>query len=373
MIGTYRFLLALFSGLMLGIAFPPVPSGLSAAFAFVPFFILFESIEEYGLTFRYSYLIFLIFNVAGLYWTGGFTHCKDLYMMIAGILLLLFHPFFFCVPVIGWLFIRRQLGFKFAIFSFPFLWVAFEYLHCSTEVGFPWLTLGNTQTYDIALIQIASITGVFGISFWLLWMNVLAFLLFVKLYLKEWNAFSYRSVVTLLGIVLLYFLPKFYGNYILSTPKEEETKKVKIAVVQPNIDTFEKWSGDYEIPLQIVQKLTNEIADKQVDLVIWPETAMPFYILHPKNRYFFELVRRQIDTLNVSLLTGMPDIYYYSERDNIPRSSKISVDGQRYDTFNSCIMISPHREELQKYAKIVLVPFAERVPFSEELSFLNVV
>ncbi len=368
---TYRFILATISGLMLGLAFPPVPTGVTAAFAFIPFFILFESIERYGVAFRYSYLVFFIFNLLTLYWAGGYAFCKDIYQMIAGALLLLGHPFFFCVPIIAWIFIRRHLGFNISIFVFPFLWVAFEYLHSLTEISFPWLILGNTQTYDLAIIQFASFTGVYGISFWLLWLNVLGFLLIAKIISKEWKPFSNKSILLLLGILILYFLPKVYGTFILKHNSFSRYNIVHVAVIQPNIDPFEKWSGNPDEPLTRIQQQTNEVGNKSVDLVIWPETAPPFYVLHPGNRFYFDQIRSQADILNINLLTGIPDIYYYRETDVIPGSAKKSVSGQYYDTYNSSMLLRPMSEEIQKYAKIILVPFAERVPFSEALSFLN--
>ena len=54
--------LALMSGLLLGLSFPPIPTGVLAFVAFVPFFILFESIESYGRAFRYAYVTFFVFN-----------------------------------------------------------------------------------------------------------------------------------------------------------------------------------------------------------------------------------------------------------------------------------------------------------------------
>ncbi|HZY10782.1 MAG TPA: apolipoprotein N-acyltransferase, partial [Bacteroidota bacterium] len=181
----FKLSLAIVSGLLLGFSFPPVPIGVFALFAFVPFFILFESIESHKEAFRYSYLTFFVFNIVTLYWTGGFVHGKDVYMMIAGASLLLVHPFFFYVPIAGWMFFRRQLGFKPSIFIFPFLWVGFEYLHSLSEIGFPWLTIGNTQTYDLAIIQFTTFTGVYGLSFWILSFNIAVFILYSKLALRE--------------------------------------------------------------------------------------------------------------------------------------------------------------------------------------------
>ncbi len=372
-IHSYRLFLATLSGVFLGAAFPPIPTGITAAFAFVPFFLLYESIDDYGKAFRYSYVTFFVFNLTAMYWVGGFTHCKDAYMIVAGILLVFAHPLFFFVPIAVWMFIKRNIGFKFSIITFPFLWVGFEFLHSLTEIGFPWLTLGNTQTYDLPIVQIAAITGVYGISFWLLWLNVIGFILFVKVAVKAWNIFSWNSFLYILVFLLLYLLPKFYGNYVLENSTSYSRKSIKIAVIQPNIDTFEKWTVNPEEPLEIIQQQTNEISNKRVDLVLWPETAMPFYILHPNNRYYLEKLKFQVDTMNINLLTGMPDIYYFKDGEKIPKSSKISIDGRRYDTYNSSMLLQPGSDVIQKYAKIVLVPFAERVPFSETLSFLNAV
>ena len=367
----YRLLLALIFGLMLGLAYPPIPTGVTAAFAFVPLFLLFESIEEYGVGLRYSYLAFFIFNLITLYWAGGFAYCKDIYQMVAGILLLIAHPLFFSIPIMGWIFIRRQLGFKISILVFPFLWVTFEYLHSLTEISFPWLLLGNTQTYDLSIIQFASITGVYGVSFWLLWLNVLAFLSFTKIFLREWKPISIGSLVTVISFLTVFFLPKYFGNQLLNNPLPSAGAGVQVAVIQPNIDPFEKWEASPDEALTIIQKQTNQISGRQIDLVLWPETAVPFYILHPANRYDFEKLKQQINLLNCNLLTGIPDIYYYLPGEDVPKSSKISVAGEHYDTYNSSMLLQPRKDEIQKYAKMLLVPFAERVPFSEAMNFLN--
>ena len=367
----YKLFLAALSGILLGIAYPPVPTGITAIFGFVPFFLLFGLIEEYGTSFRYSYLTFFIFGLITTYWTGGFAYCKDLYQMTAGILLLLVHPFFFYVPVAGWIFIRRHLGYPVAVGSFPFLWVTFEYLHSMSELSFPWLTLGNTQTYDLTIVQMASFTGVYGISFWILILNVFIFYLCVKISLGVWKPFSSRAMMFVCIIILIYFLPKIYGTIVLNSADQDNGEQIRVAIIQPNIDPFEKWLDEPEHPLEIVMQQTNQIAGKSTDLVIWPETAIPFYLLHPVNSFQLVRLRQQVNKMKVALLTGVPDIHYYQADEIIPKASKTSVTGERYDTFNSSILIQPGQVHIQKYAKNILVPFAERVPFSEELNFLN--
>ena len=369
--GRRELSLALVAGCLLGFSFPPVPTGLFATVAFVPFFLLLEGVQGHGAAFRRSYATFFIFNVITLYWTGGFTHGKDPYLMAAGASLLLAHPLFFCMPVAGWMFIRKRFGDLYSLCLFPFLWVSFEYLHSLTEISFPWLTLGNTQTYDLASIQIASVTGVFGISFWLLWLNVAVHLFFSAVRSGRLNFISVRSALFAAGILALYLLPGAYGASILRNPVQGGADSIRIAVVQPNIDPFEKWQQRSDLQLQVLERLTSEVAAKRVDLIVWPETAVPFYVLDPGNHPAFEILRREIDSLGVPLLTGIPDIRYYGEGEPAPRSSKVLQDGRRYDNYNSSMLLQPGDPEIQKYAKMILVPFAERVPFSEALSFLN--
>lgn len=368
----FKIFLGISTGLLLGIAFPPVPTGVTALIAFVPFFLLLSTLDNYGSTFRYTYFTIFIFNLITTYWTGGFVHFKDWYMMVAGLLLIIAHPLFFIVPAFVWLFIRKQFGFKISLFVFPFIWVGFEYLHGIGDLGFPWLTIGNTQTYDLSVIQVASITGVYGISFWILWINVLIFLLLVKIFLKEWNISDKKSILLLSTILIIYFLPKYYGSMVIENKSSEENNHILVSVIQPNIDTFEKWTVDPTMPLNILQDQMNEIRSVHPDLVLWPETAIPFYILQPQNIYYLNQLKQLVNSFDVHLLTGIPDITYYPSSGQFPKSSKTSKNGDRYDSFNSSMLISPRDQNIQKYAKIVLVPFAERVPFSEELSFLNI-
>lgn len=370
----FRIFLIVISSLMLGFSYPPFQIGVFAAFAFVPFFIAFESIDNYGTAFRYSYLWLIIIHIIALYWTGGFTHCKDYYLIIAGILLIIFHPFFYLPAIAAFVFIRKQYGFKISILSFPLVWLSIEYSRTLTQFAFPWLTLGNTQTYDLSVIQITEITGVYGLSFWLLVINVLSYYLYAKLTLKEWKYLSARSIQFVIIIIIIYFLPKIYGIIKLQNCEDKKlpvTKSTRIGIVQPNIDPFEKWEGFSDWQLKILQDLTHDVSKYDVDLVIWPETAVPFYLLHPVNKEYFDLIKNQVDILKINLLTGVPDIIYYPIDDRVPKSSKLTSDGQKYDTFNSTILLQHDSNEITKYAKMILVPFSERVPYSEELHFLN--
>ncbi len=366
-------LLAVISGIMLGFSFPPFETGILSAFAFIPLFFLLSNVEEYGRSLRYSYLAFFIFNLIAISWVGGFIHAKDQYLMVAGAALLVVHPLFLSIPIVAFTFIRRNLSFKTAIFTFPFIWVSFEYLHSLSELAFPWLTLGNALTYDLSLIQFASITGVYGLSFWLLWINVIAFVVIVKLILKEWEPKSINTIALLSLIALLYLILKISGNIIISNANNVTyPTKLKIAVIQPNIDPWEKWDFvTQEKQLDLYLRLSDSVSE-DTDLIIWAETAIPYYILMPQYRTYFEKLKNKIDTLNIALFTGFPDIYIYKENEPVPPSAKkMMYSEERYDSYNSSLLFIPKSDRLQKYSKIRLVPFSERVPYADFLNFLD--
>jgi apolipoprotein N-acyltransferase len=358
--------------MMLGFSFPPFKTGILIAFAFIPLFFVLSEYDSYGKAFRSSYFTFFIFNLIAISWVGGFGEHKDFYLIIAGIFLLVVHPLFLSVPIIIFTFIRRNLSFKLAVYAFPFIWVSFEFLHSLSELAFPWLTLGNTMSYDLSLIQFINYTGVFGLSFWVLCINVVCFVLFVRILLKEYSIVSRQSLSMVVLILIIYFLPKIHGTLVLQKSQQAQQRKVNIAIIQANIDPWEKWEYDtQEYQLEKYQSMTKNIPDS-IDLVIWSETATPYYVLMPQYEFYFQKIKKQVDGLNTALLTGIPDIYIYKAGDKIPPSSRIFRNtSEFYDSFNSSMLLIPHSNQIQKYAKMRLVPFSERVPYADALHFLS--
>jgi apolipoprotein N-acyltransferase len=367
-----RMLFALLSGVLIGVSYPPFPTGLSALIGFVPFLFLLEPVKSLRKALRYAYLTFFIFNLLTAYWAGGFTHGKDGYLMIAGALMLLAHPIFYTLVMVPFIFIRRSFGFLTAVLTFPLVFTAFEYCHSMTQLAFPWLMIANTQTRDLAVIQFASITGAYGISFWVVLVNVVFYLFLKQLSATLRTAGSFRPFAIGAVLFVLILLPKFYGNSILGRPENRDAgRELTIVCIQPNIDPFEKWAEDPGHFVPLLSAMTKNVVHTSPDLILWPETAIPTYLLHPAYAEYFTPIRRLVDSIDMPLLTGIADIEYYRAGSYIPPSAKTNGLGERYDTYNSSVLLQPRTEALQKYAKIRLVPFAERVPYSDQLSFLN--
>ncbi|MBI2429267.1 MAG: apolipoprotein N-acyltransferase, partial [Ignavibacteriales bacterium] len=229
--------LSITTAVLLGLSFPPIPVGVTACIGFVPFLLLTDTITSYGRLFRYSYATFFLFSTFTLYWVGGFTHLKDPYLMFAGGALLLWQPMFFTLPASVYYFVRKRIPHWYSVCSFPFIWVTFEWLYALGEFAFPWLTIGNTQTYHLEKIQFADITGVYGISLWVLIINIVIYFL-LKSILSELN--RKRSFGLAIAALLLYILPNFYSLTVDERSLQEiNSSSFTVGVVQPNVDPWD--------------------------------------------------------------------------------------------------------------------------------------
>ncbi|MGO9482776.1 MAG: apolipoprotein N-acyltransferase [Candidatus Kryptoniota bacterium] len=368
--------LCVFSGLLLGFSFPPFHFGWLAFAGFVPLLFVMDTTENYREVFKLSYFAFLAFNIVAIYWVGGWTKEADPFLMIGGAALVLGHPLFFTIPFLVYHFIHKRFG-KMSVFLFPFLYLSFEHLHSITEVAFPWLTVGYSQSFDLADIQFATYTGLFGLSFQILLVNSLAYYALTS-WMEHRNGKGLRIAVSLSLALLLIAVPEIYGLSILEAAKHlRYSESIEVALVQPDIDPYAKWS---EGPAEILREYENEtyqLINKKPELVVWPETAIPFYILLPQNSYFKYELQSFLDSTGVSLLSGVPLAIYYSNPDDAKPSSHYDEFVHKYyDAYNGAALFTPRLNSAsetppnQTYGKIILVPFGERIPYADALPFL---
>jgi apolipoprotein N-acyltransferase len=381
----FRVVLAILSGTMLGFSFPPSPFGILACFGLVPLLIVLADFQNFGPSLRHTYIAMLVFHLITLNWIGGYVHGHDVYMMIAGAITMILHPFFYFIPMSAYILARRYLGDKVALVALPFLWVGYEYLHSLSQWSFPWLTIGNSQSYDLAAVQLINLTGIYGLSFWILVINVLAYWVYSKLAQQQWASISWKSLCAVALMFAVYAAPRIYGAIVLShapsgaSELSDGTRRpIRVGMIQSNVDPWKKWNQSGSETLQLYLSLTRSLVESDrregagPDLVVWPETAVPYYILRPSNRPLLNEIRSQIDEIGVPVLTGLPHAVFYSDPTSTPRSAKrIQETGERYDAFNAAALLEPGTSEIQWYGKMKMVPLAERVPYAEVFAFLD--
>lgn len=359
-------LLGALSGIMLGLSFPPIPLPFLGFFSFIPYFFVLEKKETLSSINRFTYLTLFIFNLIALYWIGSWTKEADKFLMISGAALLFFNPLFYLIISTLYYFSRKSFGKRIALLLFPFYWVSFEFLYSLTDLRFPWLTLGNSLPYLNHVIQIADIIGVYGLSLIILFVNLL-------LYLAVKDIAGTKKINWKFGIVALTIIVSVlaYG-VIRENSFTISNTKVKVGLIQPNLDPWDKWQeGNLDKQLDLYFNLSERAIQQGAKLIIWPESALPVYLL--SGNYDFEVtrIRQFISSKNIFLLTGMPDINFYFNKNEAPKDVKKTKNGYLYTSYNSILLFSPDSPQIQKYGKIKLVPFGEHVPFVEELPFLG--
>ena len=371
----HRFLLAVTSGALLGFAFPPSHLGILAAFGLVPLLMAVRGLYGYRASLWYVYVAMVVFHAIAINWTGGFAHGNDPYMMIAGSVTILIHPLFYFLPVGVYLLIRKQFGEGRALIFLPAVWVGYEYSHSLSEWSFPWLTLGNTQTFDLARIQFIEYTGVWGLSFWVVTMNALIFFLCLRI-IGDLRTTWRRSTTGLLAtLVLLAILPTIYGTVVLSHAQNGEVAAddpdaVTVGIVQSNVDPWDKWKANgletYTLYMDLTRRLVDSMGSNKPDLVLWPETAAPLDVLGVQNATVLASIKERLAGWDVGLLTGLPHKTVYPDSNSAPRSARRDkATGVRYDWYNAAAFIQGDSTEPRWYGKMKMVPFAERIPYAD--------
>ncbi len=225
------------------------------------------------------------------------------------------------------------------LWSLPFIWAGLEYLKGLGELGFPWLSLGYSQARYPLIIQQASIYGVYGVSFWLVLLNVAFFYFLLN-----------RNKKNIFIILLVWLLPILFG-YIRLHNKPKVTKEITVGIVQPNIDPNLKFTcpmrdETFRRLLRLSEMCQEKNPDKKLSLIVWPETATPIFIKAPGA--YQDSVMALANRLEVSILTGTP-IY----------------DRKINEIYNGAVIIEPKKGITQEYKKIHLVPFGEHIPFDK--------
>lgn len=240
--------------------------------------------------------------------------------------------------------LRKNVRYMIALTT---VWVASEYLRSFLFTGFPWNPLGGSQYENTAIIQIAQWGGVYLVSAGIVWMNVSIFIT-LRQYTHGTRLRKYRPHIELMIGLLPIALSVMYGMDTLFGMAEPR-RGVNVALVQPNIQQSAKWDDakDQEIRIRL-EEVTEEVARLiGLDLIIWPETAVPDFIRSSPESY--DLVAK-LAMRGTPLLAGTMDF-------------SASDAGVTY--YNSSILFDTNGNEIGKYDKQHLVPFGEYVPFPD--------
>jgi len=319
--------------------------------------------------FGHFYVAMFVWNVLTTWWIYNST---DVGSIVAIGLNSLFMAFVWQLFHIT----KKKLGMAIGYFSLFCYILAFEYLHLSWEISWPWLTLGNVFATHPEYVQWYEYTGVLGGPVWVLAANIFFFIIAKNIFNKDLLR-QLRRINTMVAMGIAFILlsaPLIFSKWLYGR-HENVGNPVNIVVVQPNIDPYNmKFSGNGDDQLVKMLQLASTKIDSTTRFVLFPETALPDGIWEDNlpNHKQIRMIEKFISAFpKVSVVIGASTAQSYGkDSKHSPTARKFPDADEYYDEFNTALMIdSSHR--IQVYHKSKLVPGVENMPYPKVFGFLE--
>lgn len=328
-------ILSIFSGVLLALAFPKFNLYWLAWVALVPFFVALARTRNWKESMLCGFSFGIFFFGIHLFWVTTLFRFVEGWIILGWIALTLYQTLFILLFVTILYFIGNPKRVTYAVFV-ALLWTTVEWLRACGPFGVTGGDVGYSQAQMLPLIQIASLTSVYGVSFLVVLFNASALQFLMDK--RKWLALA-LSLVLIIGCY-------GYGSLVMG----QETGgggRVKLGLLQPNIDQKHKLNPSMVQPVfDVHEEMTRQAMKEKPDIIIWPETAIFSYILHdpPLLRRMQKLARGS----KAWLIFGTP--HYVRDK-----------------AYNSIVSMSPTGKVVSRYDKQQLVPFGEYLPFRKIL------
>jgi|WetSurMetagenome_2_1015567.scaffolds.fasta_scaffold00645_19 apolipoprotein N-acyltransferase len=352
--------IACLGGVFYALAMPPFNRLLHPAFTFFPLLSFFACLPLFlvslaptrGSAALRCYLFGFTACVCQFYWIAFVVPEGLWHLVVIGVCLICLYE--------GLYFLLLGLLFRFTIkrfpalvtVIFPALWVIADYQRTLGEISFPWNFAGYSLAPLLPLAQLASITGVFGLTYVVILGNVLAWKFMSGL--KRKGAIQAGLPMFALALSAI----AVWGYFRMQAKPPADAQSVKIAMLQGNIDQNHWTNGSLDSSFAILESLLREVKPGKPDFVITPESALLCYLLR----------RPQLSdrVTEWSRQLGVPIIVGALHWDPAPRKA-----GRDYYVYNTAFLVDPVTHQFSPYYKMQLVPFSETLPFTGVFPILS--
>jgi apolipoprotein N-acyltransferase len=345
------FLLACLSGVLTALCFPKFNLFFLAWICLIPLLIALLK-KRPGQSLFLGFSGGFVFYAILLYWIPSVpAHYGNLSPLLSFVIYLVL----IALMALSWagfayLFSTIRLSFpRAALLVAPFIWISFEYIFTYLLTGFPWGLLGYSQVKNLYFLQLASITGVYGLSFVLVLLQ--SFFVLSVSSRRKWPFFLALAVVLAV-----------HGAGFFSMKIPTETRDTfEAAVLQGNVSSDIYWDSISVEEIDSLFKqhleLSHEAYRAGARLIIWPEFSVPlcFSCADPMYRYFKEELYKFVQETDCTLLLG---------------TNEITKEGGKTLFHNTALCLHPDLSMTQ-YFKMHLVPFGEYTPYKKIFAFIE--
>ncbi len=331
-----QFFLPALSAVMLFLSFPRYISGYLAFIALVPFFYSLSRISSYrkalicGLIFGLIYsamLSYPLFHTLNIHYNRGIIYS----------LVLIFITVIIPLTALSGIFSAACFYFRvpskiLCVVIPPSLWIIADYSREIIPLYIPWGFAGYTQVFT-PLIQISDLTGIYGVTFFIILINILI----TEIIIDRRNYFNPAILIVIVLLVITYSYTR--KNQIESQlSRSPASDIVRVTAIQGNFSTHERWDASvsqfqYSTYTSLSQKKFSE-----TDIIIWPETVL-----------------NSADTVNLQIIKTVSN--QLSPGQLFITGATRSESNDQY--FNS-VFITAITGIIDIYDKIILFPYSER-------------
>lgn len=349
-----RWWVPLLTGFTFALALPPFDHEFHWIFSIFPFFsfiiliplFFFAVINPFRRAFLYTYLYGFSASLSQYYWLINDTAEGLWHLIILGLFLI--------AGVIGLLYLTAGMLFRLSriyfgrayIVLFPALWVCIDFLRTLWDISFPWALLGYSFTSVLPIAQIATVTGVWGITYLVIFGNILNWELLTSYYEGENRM---QKVLHILLFSCLIGGCAIWGTLNMKNGSIDGDV-AKVALIQSNIDQFNWGNKSLDTAFNITEEMLFKAAENRPDILVAPESALLCYLAQRPD--LSRRVRTWVDSMQIPVLLGALDW----------QKSPLDANYDYY-VYNTAFFIKPGKAQMEHYYKNKLVPFSEVMPF----------
>jgi apolipoprotein N-acyltransferase len=321
----FRFILAVLSGVLLLLSFPPFAYGIFGWLALVPLLVAIYSSPSWKVAGLAGLITALVFYTISL---SFFWEIFGIFGLILSNVLSIYIAIF---AISVWLLVSR-IGLGKSFFFVPVFWVGIELFRSEHYfLRFPWLAIGYSQAPYNILIQVCDIVGVYGLSFLVLTVNALiTWFVLERIRRRKWVWGCCVAVIIIFVVLLGY--GSYTNDYIPKYLENDTTKtRIPVVVVQDMVGSVDNY----------VMTTYETVSGNRESIAVWPEAAERDILSTPSKKQLIEALVRD---KKLYLITGTVE----------PTEDKIRFR-------NLAVIFSPQGDVIGEYAKQVPVQLVETI------------